>query len=260
MTTYKKGDKRFNVVIKDKYDYLTPFIERIPDMFEEGRGDVLYAGRNEVRSFDLDNINLVVKRYKRVNTIQRIVYSFFRRTKAERAYAFAAILRERGVDTPEEVSYIEVSRNHLFETGYFVSLECPNPPAFDRLVPPKDFDHHMADELAAFINYMHSRGILHGDMNFGNFLYSYDDAENCRFTVIDTNRSHFRRGYPSRKECLYNFRTTTHRRDVFEYIVRAYARLRRWNEDKAVKQATHYLENFERRHRRKERLKALKGC
>lgn len=228
-------------------------------MFEEGCGDVLYAGRNEVRRFDVNGTRLVAKRYKRVNAIQRFVYSFFRRTKAERAYAFATVLKERGVDTPEAVSYIEVSRNGLFETGYFVSLECSDPPAFDRLVPPKDFDHRMAEDLAAFINYMHSRGILHGDMNFGNFLYHYDDAEKCHFTVIDTNRSHFRRGYPSRKECLYNFRTTTHRRDVFEYLVRIYAQLRRWDEAEAVREATHYLDNFEQQHRRKERLKKLKG-
>jgi len=259
ITVQKARHCRRKVVVSPDYEHLTAFLERIPEMFDEGCGDVLYAGRNEVRRFDAGGTRLVAKRYKRVNTVQRIVYSFFRRTKAERAYVFAELLRQRGVDTPREVAYIEVSRNGLFETGYFVSIECPYPPAFDRLVPPKEFDRRMAEDLAAFINTMHSRGILHGDMNFGNFLYHYDAGGDCHFTVIDTNRSHFRRGYPSRKECLYNFRTTTHRRDVFDYILRVYARLRGWDEAETVEEATRYLEDFEQYHHRKERIKKLKS-
>lgn len=245
------------VAINPEYGSLTDFLMSLPDLFKEGRGEVLYAGRNEVRLLCEGGLRLVAKRYKRVNVVQRVVYTFFRRTKAERAYTFAGILRERGVDTPKEVAYLEESRNGLFETGYFVSLECPYPPAFDRLVPPKDFDADMATRLSAFIDYMHSRGVLHGDMNFGNFLYHTDDSGECRFTVIDTNRSHFRQGYPSRKECLWNFRTTTHRRDVFRYMVAEYARLRRWDVDGTVEEAVRYLDKFERRHRRKDRIKNL---
>lgn len=245
-------------VVSPEYAGLAGFATSLPRQLNEGKGEVLHAGRNEVRLFRENGLRLVVKRYKRVNAMQRVVYSFFRRTKAERAFAFAKELRERGVDTPREVAYIEESRNGLFETGYFVSLERPYPPAFDQLVPPKDFDHRLAEDLAAFICYMHSRGILHGDMNFGNFLYHYDNEGRCHFCVIDTNRSRFRRGYPSRKECLWNFRTTTHRRDVFEYIVQAYARLRGWDEAKATKEALRYLDKFEKKHRYKERLKTLK--
>lgn len=241
-----------------KHADLASFVMSLPQQFNEGKGEVLHAGRNEVRLFRENGLRLVVKRYKRVNAMQSVIYSFFRRTKAERAFAFAKELRERGVDTPEEVAYLEESRNALFETGYFVSLECPYPPAFDRLVPPEEFDRRLAEDLAEFINYMHSCGILHGDMNFGNFLYHYDDADKCHFCVIDTNRSRFRRGYPSRKECLWNFRTTTHRRDVFEHIVRTYARLRHWDEAETADEASRYLDMFEEKHRYKERLKTLK--
>lgn len=241
--------------INPEYESLNSFLMSLPALFEEHRGEVLYAGRNEVRLFSENGLRLVAKRYKRVNAVQRVVYTFFRRTKAERAFTFAAILRERGVDTPKEVAYLEESHGGLFETGYFVSLECPYPPAFDRLVPPKDFDADLATKLSAFIVYMHSRGILHGDMNFGNFLYHFDDSDECHFTVIDTNRSHFCQGYPSREECLWNFRTTTHRRDVYRFMVAEYARLRGWNVEETVEEAIHCLEKFEHRHRFKDWIK-----
>lgn len=237
---------------------MTDFIMRLPQLFTDNEGEVLYAGRNEVRQFCEGGINVVAKRYKRVNTIQRVVYSFFRRTKAERAFLFAKTLRDRGISTPHEVAYLEQSEGGLFTIGYFVSLSCPDPPAFNRLVPPAQFDRRIAAELSAFIMYMHSHGVLHGDMNFGNFLYHFDNEGKCRFTVIDTNRSHFRQGWPSRKECIENFRTTTHRRDVYAYIVTEYARLRGWNTADTLKEATESLENFEQRHRRKEQLKKLK--
>lgn len=247
------------VVVHPDYERLAEFAASVPRLFDSGQGRVLHSGRNEVRLFSVCGVDVVAKRYKRVNAIQRVVYSFFRKTKAERAYLFAQLFRERGVDTPHEIAYMEQSRGLLFETGYFLCENCPDPPAFDRLVTPERFDEPMAADLAAFIDYMHSRGILHGDMNFGNFLYRTDLAGHYRFTVIDTNRSHFRDGYPARKECLCNLRTATHRRDVYEYIVRAYARQRRWDESEAVAEANLYLDKFEERHRRKEKLKKLQN-
>ena len=82
------------------------FVCSVPQRFAGGEGEVLHAGRNEVRRFEVDGQQLVVKRYKRVNLLQSVVYSFFRRTKAQRAYDYARLFRERGIDTPREVAYV----------------------------------------------------------------------------------------------------------------------------------------------------------
>ena len=125
----------------------------------------------------------------------------------------------------------------------------------DELVARRDFNRPMADSLAAFIVEMHSKGVLHGDMNFGNFLYRRDPAGGYAFTVIDTNRSRFRDGWPTRGECIANMRTMTHRRDVYSYIVRRYAALRGWDEDLTLAEALACLDRFERKHRRKDKMK-----
>lgn len=244
-------------VIAAGYKASAGFIMMLPEMFGRGEGELLHAGRNEVRLFRRDGAEFVVKRYKRVNAVQSVAYTFFRRTKARRAYDYAAELRSRGISTPREVAYMETYGHGLFATGYFVSAMCPDPPAFDELVARRDFDRRMADDMAAFIVGMHSKGVLHGDMNFGNFLYRRSKGGKYGFTVIDTNRSRFRDGWPSRGECIANMRTMTHRRDVYAYIVRRYAALRGWDVGEALAEAEACLGRFERKHRRKDRMKRI---
>lgn len=252
-------DARRKYVVSGDYARLKDFVCRVPQLFARGEGEVLHTGRNELRRFEVDGLRVVAKRYKRVNAVQRVAYSFFRKTKARRAYEFAAVFRQRGIDTPREVAYIEERERGLFTTGYFVSLDCPFPPAFPVVVKQEDYRKDLADALAAFICKMHERGILHGDMNLKNFLYDERADGSVRFSVVDTNRSHFCQGWPTRRQCLANLRTLTYRREVFVRIVRRYAALRGWDEGEAVGEALRCLERFiERRARRykvKEKLK-----
>lgn len=246
------------IVIASEYEKFRPFLTSVPDLFREKRGMTLYEGRNEVRLFMVEGVPLVVKRYKKVNFIQKIVYSFFRLTKAARAFLFAARLRKLGISTPHEVAYMEQWKYGLFEIGYFVSLECKDIPLYDLLNLVPSFDKNLARELAHFIVELHSKGFLHGDMNLNNFLY-HKDKKGCHFSVIDTNRSHFCDGWPSRDACLRNFQTLTHRRDLYEYVVGEYAAFRHWEIGSAVDKAFYYLDKFEERHKRKDKfVKCLK--
>lgn len=241
--------------ISPAYEAAAGFIAAVPQLFAQGKGDTLHDGRNTVRAFDTPAGRLVVKRYKRPNIVQRVAYSFFKKSKAERAYLYAAELRKRGFLTPREVAFIEVKHGLLLADSYFVSECCPDPPAFGPLVRADSFDTGMADAMAAQVAEMHRKGVLHGDLNLGNFLYRPTAGGGYTFTVIDTNRSHFRDGWPTRRECIDNLKTMTHRRDVFAYIVSRYAALRGWDADATLADATAALERFERRHRRKDALK-----
>lgn len=242
-------------VISPRYASAADFVAAVPSLFAQGKGDTLHDGRNTVRAFDTPAGRLVVKRYKRPNIVQGVAYSFFRKSKAERAYLYAAELRKRGFITPREVAFIEVKRGLLLAESYFVSECCPDPPAFGPLVAADSFNEAMADAMAAEVVAMHSKGVLHGDLNLGNFLYRRTDGGGYSFTIIDTNRSRFRDGWPTRRECIDNLKTMTHRRDVFAHIVRRYAALRRWDAEATLAEATGALDRFERRHRRKDALK-----
>ena len=101
------------IVIHPDFMQTADFIKQLPQHFAQ-EGELLYEGRNEVRRYRVKNEWLVVKKYKQPNIIQRIVYTFFKKSKTERAYLFAGMLRKRGFDTPHEVAYIEKKRGGLF--------------------------------------------------------------------------------------------------------------------------------------------------
>ena len=69
------------VVINPKYNFLTNFIYHIPGCFFK-EGETIYQGRNILKKYDIQGYRLIVKRFKRPNIINQIVYSFFRRSKA----------------------------------------------------------------------------------------------------------------------------------------------------------------------------------
>lgn len=247
------------IVVDEKFQHLTDEIGRLPQMMDEGKGEVVYDSRNRVARFTVDGLSLMVKRFKRVNAVQQVVYTFFRKTKAERAFLFANEFLKRGIDTPQPVAYMEERHHGLFTTGYFVSLETPGTETSLLLREVKDYPSDLAEAVARQIVLMHSKGILHGDLNLSNFLVKptltpltsnhrkEEEREAYSFTMIDTNRSHFTEGMPTDEQCFDNLIRLTHRRDLYEDLIRRYARLRGWDVDATVQTALSLLDHFEHR-------------
>lgn len=234
------------IVVDPAFARLAPFIGQLPAMLARGEGEVVYEGRNRVARFRHDGLALMVKRFKRVNVVQQVAYTFFRPSKAERAYRFAETFRQRGISTPQRVAYMEEKRMGLFLVGYFVSLEAQGTETHLLLREVKDFSHRLADAVAAQVVALHRQGILHGDLNLSNFLCCETGGE-YHFTMIDINRSRFTSGWPADGLCLENLVRLTHRRDLYEYLVRSYARHRGWNEEDTARQALQLLDRFENR-------------
>ena len=234
------------LVIANEYQQHADFLRHLPQHFAEG--EVVYKGRNEVRRFTHDGVVLMVKRYKKVNAVQQVVYSFFRKSKACRAYLFAQEFRKRGIDTPHEVAYVETTNAlNLFSVGYFVSLEVPGTECHLLLREVQDYPRELADAVAAHVALMHSRGVLHGDLNLSNFLCQLQSDGTYRFSMIDTNRSHFTNGWPTDEQCLKNLVRLTHRRDLYDYLLRSYARQRGWDVEATAARAVGLLNQFETR-------------
>ena len=142
------SNRTLKTVVADDFRSHADFISALPDAFADGQGETIYDQRNQIRRFTDRGQVFVVKRYKPVNALQRVVYTFFRKTKAARAYLFAQEFRRRGIDTPREVAYIETGGGRLFLTGYFVSLEAPGTETHLLLREVRDFSHELADAVA----------------------------------------------------------------------------------------------------------------
>lgn len=251
------------VVISSHYQKYAPFLLGLPECFDR-EGEILYEGRNTVKRFRTDDgCPLVVKRYKVPNLIQRMAYTFWRKSKAERAYLYAFRLQGLGIDTPDGIAYFERKGGLLFRDGYFVAAECGHPSVLSRLYYEENFgkeEEVFIDRLAFFFAQLHRKGVLHGDLNLANILYREAPGNgSLSFCVIDTNRSRFKR-HLARRECLKNLMRVTHRRDLLELIIAHYARIRKWDPVECVNTVMDILRAFERRKEMKNRFRKFFSC
>lgn len=243
------------IIILPKYQIFRPFISQLPGIFDTS-GKILYQGRNTIKSFIYNNREWIVKRYKKPNPIQQIIYTFFKKSKAERAYLYAQILQSKGISTPEGIAYIEQKKNGLVHEYFFISTPCNIPAIYPTLGGSEEFDTYLADCLAAFFVQMHTKGFLHGDPNLNNILYHEDKEGNVSFSVIDTNRSVFKSS-PTQQECLDNLKRITHQRKLLQYITTQYAILRKWDTGQSVETVMKALDKFEKRRKVKHAIKKM---
>lgn len=74
------------VCINKDYEQFRHFIEEIPNYFDNN-GTMIYNGRrNKLKSFEVGGTLINVKSYRVPIFINRIIYTWFRKSKAERAY------------------------------------------------------------------------------------------------------------------------------------------------------------------------------
>ncbi|NDW10293.1 lipopolysaccharide kinase InaA family protein [Dysgonomonas sp. 520] len=218
------------------------FIENLPETFSSN-GTVIFSARNVIKSFAIDSSDetlkdVVVKRYKKPYFLQRVIYSFFRKSKAKRAFYNAMELRKRNVDTPQEIAFLEEWENGLFKYGYFISGSNYSPPIREKLIDLEIFDHAIAKDFAFFVAELHQKGILHRDLNSTNVLYHQQEGHNT-FSLIDINRMDFLSSGKqlSISDCFNNLTRFTGRMDLYEYVLQHYIEARGWDKDTTLGEA-----------------------
>ena len=210
------------VVIHPKYEHLRVWFEQLPTTFAQ-QGEVIYEERNQIRTMDAKGLPVVVKRFHRPAFLNRMVYSWFRKPKAQRAYENALELFKRGISTPEPVGYV-LCGDGLLTESYLVTLPSRFTHTFydfrDGKIAGKE------DLIAAFARFaasLHNAGVLHKDFSPGNILYGQENGE-WQFELVDINRMRF--GSVSPKEGCYNLCRLWGKSDFFETLSPVYAKER----------------------------------
>ncbi len=242
-------------VVNKEYESLTEYIKSIPAIFES-TGTEIYHKRNIVKILRHDDMDLVVKRYKRPNLIQRIAYTFFCKGKAKRAYLFAGRMLDLGISTPFPIAFIEITKSGLLSDSYFISSRTFDRSLFPELVETPDYDIELASEVARLMVRLHEKGVIHGDPNLSNILYHSDAEGKTHFTLIDINRTRFGSEFTER-ECLANLMRLTHRRDLLKRLVSVYAEERKWDVPETVEKVFAMISRFEHRREIKTGFKRL---
>lgn len=222
------------VKINPKYAHLRSFIESIPDVFEQ-EGKEIYNKRNLIKVLTAPDGTLVnVKRFHIPHGPNRLIYSWnIRKPKGQRAYEYPAILRSKGIGTPEPLALIE-ERNPLCILGYsyLITIQCDYGHTLYEVGNAKPGEYELlAKALAHFAVKIHHAHILHKDFTPGNILWKQDD-EGFQFMLVDINRMKF--GPVSIHQGLYNLRRFWGPKDFTKILVSEYALLRNANVEEAV--------------------------
>ena len=149
----------------------------------------IHKARNELKIIHYNDIDTVVKFFKVPNILRKIIYTFFRDSKAKKSYVHSLKLKNF---TPSPIGYIEFYSNGFIDESYFVSEQFD----YDFTIREPLLDDNFIDKeeiLRAFARFslkLHNEGIFHKDYSPGNILIKKEDA-NFIFKIVDVNRMGF---------------------------------------------------------------------
>ena len=241
------------LTINKDYSGYSAWIKMLPQDFNHG--ELVHDGRNVIRKFNLGDAVFIVKRYRVPNPVQRLSYSIFRPSKARRAYEYAFEFLKRGIMTPDPVAYIEMFHGGFLAYSYFVSTECVWPEVRSVLPKEGEFSTGVADAFAAYLAGMQRAGVFHGDLNLGNFMFNKDKEGKYLFCAVDINRSRF--VDMDLRNTAKSLCRLSHRRDMFEYIVRRCAEARGMDPELLMEESINCLDSFEKKNALKRKLKSF---
>lgn len=220
------------VFVSEEFKSLSPWIYNLPQSFDND-GISIYKGRNELREKETPQGTMIVKSYKRPHFINRIVYEYFRSSKAERAYQYAELFRSNGIGSPQPVGFITKGNCCLFDKSYFVCLKSECPYTF-RDFAKKSFErkNEILQEIGKVTARMHEAGLYHEDYSAGNILFR-DDLPEIKIEIIDLNRLTF--GKVNLGKGCKNFERLPMDEETIRVMIGAYAEARGFDKEQCIK-------------------------
>lgn len=233
---------KIELVINEKFCELKNFITALPQTFLQ-TGEVIYSGRNTIKTFNVNGITLNVKSFKKPIFINQIAYSTLRKSKAKRSYLYAFMLKERGFDTPEPISYMELKQYNLLKYSLYISVH-------------EEFDGMMRElqngtvqgredllrQFALYTAKLHDKQVLHLDYSSGNILYK-KSGDKYTFYLVDLNRMTFNKPIDINTAC-FNFRRLWGSDEMISFIIKEYAKARNMDEETCLRKTFKYRKKF----------------
>jgi hypothetical protein len=240
-----------------RYASLSPSFEAIRDIFSHDTHSI-HKARNELKIIELEGVKTVVKSFKVPHFLNRIIYTYLRKSKAYKSYHYALRLEELRISTPAPIALIECFESRLLTDSYFISeyfdydftIRTP-------LLEPLEDREAIFTAFAAYTYELHQKGVWHLDYSPGNILIKRSD-QGYQFSIVDINRMEFR---PiSALEGCENFNKLWASDEELEIMGREYARLSGLDEAVVIREMQSHNDANKRIKNFKKRLKRwLKG-
>ena len=233
-----------------RYETLLKNIQNYFDNTEES----IHKARNEIKIIRFENEDFAVKSFKIPNLINKIVYTFFKPSKAKKSYENSVKISDF---VPKPIGYIEFERFGLIGESYFISENFNYDFTIREPLVDKDFLQKEAvfKAFAEFTFKLHEEDIFHLDYSPGNILIK-KEHKSYIFKIVDINRMEFR---PlSLNDRLRNFSKLWAKDDDLKFIIKEYCKLMNCDEESSITIALKYSQSHKDKKNAKKRLKGKK--
>ena len=241
------------MVFKSAKEEYIKLLTNIRDYFKDSKNSI-HKARNEIKILDYENQKLVVKAFKVPNLLNKIVYTFFRGTKAKKSYENSLRISKF---VPQAIGYIEFRKFGLLSDSYFISEQFEYDFTIREVITEADFKdrENIFRELAKFTFLLHEDGILHKDYSPGNILIKVN-KDGYEFKIVDINRMEFKD--LNVDERLKNFSQLWAKDDDLRIVIDEYSKLINQDKDACFAKAIAYSQKHKDRKNFKKRLKGRK--
>ena len=242
-------------VVEYKYD---DFLYNIKKYFSNDKNETIFKQRNIIKLVEYQEVKYVVKSFRIPHFINRVVYRFFRESKAKRSYQNSVKLLELGINTPKPIGFSEFNTMFFFQESFYVSELFDYDFEIRALFSDQNFTNreNILKEFVKFTYELHNSGVNHIDYSPGNILVKEDNGK-YTFYIVDVNRMKFM-PFDINLRAGGLVKLTTDKNDN-NFMIKEYAKILDCDLDTftqkfdlAKKEHEQYLEN-------KKRLKKLKS-
>ncbi|MDY0090873.1 MAG: lipopolysaccharide kinase InaA family protein [Flavobacteriaceae bacterium] len=215
-----------NFTINPKFKKDEKSIKNILDNFSVSGQNFDDRKRNQIKLFDFEGKTINVKSFKKPNFINKIIYRYFRKSKARRSFEYANRLLEKGIGTPQPIAYFENFDFAGLKDSYYISEHLHCDLTFRELVENvnyPDFDKILR-QFTRFSYDLHQKGIDFKDHSPGNTLIKKNEKGDYDFYLVDLNRMAFH-GSMSFEKRMKNLSRLTPHQDMIAVMSNEYAQL-----------------------------------
>ena len=237
-------------------------INRYIKNFDLDKKGVLKKGRNTIKILSIsenelvNNNKIVIKSFKIPNILNRIIYTFFRKSKAQRSFDNAKLLMKFKIGTAKPIAYYETKKYFLIYKSYYVCEHIDYQLTFrDLTINSKYPDKEkIITSFTSFTYKLHENNINFLDHSPGNTLIVKKN-NSYNFYLIDLNRMKFERmGFNKR---MKNFSRLTTDNKIIKIFSEEYSKKINYNKNEIFKKILYHVNNFQKKIIKKKKIKQL---
>lgn len=234
---------------KEKVDFLIKNFDNSGRFFDDRK-------RNQIKLFDFEGKTINIKSFKKPNFINKIIYRYFRKSKARRSFEYANILLEKGIGTPQPITFVENYDFIGLTNSYYVSEHLDYDLTYREI--SQDFSYldseNIMRQFVRFCYKLHQNGIEFLDHSPGNTLIKKISETEYNFYLVDLNRMRFHEKMDFETR-MKNLSRLTPKKEIVRFMSEEYAKESGEDFDVVFERMWYYTDTFQQKFHRKKRLK-----